>query len=220
MCSLILYHTSRSLSNLPYHTESDESNGIDCKIRRHVDKPRGINIAELIVQRIEDQPADNQSEHQQNQHSRMEHTNEHPHMIKGKQYRTVEIGDFHVHILFQRDESESAEEELLKERIHNGDIDRHPEKLSAVIPISDVRLAVTLLKSMMPRRVKYPPRITAKMAVPSRKEMSSPFFRNRNSALNSLHSSRRTQSRSWEVQEKTESLWGFLKNTAAVRLHQ
>ena len=89
-------------------------------------KPRRIDIAELIVQRIENQAAYDQAEHQQQKHCRVKHTNEHSHMVQGKQYRAEEISELDAYILFQRDKPESAEEKLLQKRIHNGYVDCHP----------------------------------------------------------------------------------------------
>ena len=89
-------------------------------------QPGRIDIAEFIVQCIENQSSNDQAEHDQRQHSRMEHTDQHSHMIDGKQYRAEEIGKLHVHILFQCDESEPTEEEFFKEGIHDGYVDCHP----------------------------------------------------------------------------------------------
>lgn len=92
-------------------------------------KPRRIDIAELIVQRIENQAAYDQAEHQQQKHCRVKHTNEHSHMVQGKQNRAEEIGKLDAYILFQRDKPESAEEKLLQKRIHNGYVDCHPNEI-------------------------------------------------------------------------------------------
>ena len=92
-------------------------------------KPRRIDIAELIVQRIKNQSANNQSEHQQQKHCRVKHTNEHSHMVQGKQNRAEEIGKLDAYILFQRDKPESAEEKLLQKRIHNGYVDCYPNEV-------------------------------------------------------------------------------------------
>ena len=111
------------------NTKQNNPNRVYRKVRRHMDEPRGINIAELIVQRVENQSAGNEAEHQQCQHSRMEHPNQHPHMVDGKQNRAEEISKPDIHILFQCNEPESSEEEFFQERIHDGYVDCHPDEV-------------------------------------------------------------------------------------------
>ena len=92
-------------------------------------EPRRVDISELIVQRIKNQASDNQAEHQQQKHRRMEHSNEHSHMVQGKQNWAEEIGKLDAYILFQRDEPESAEEKLFQKRIHDGYVDCYPNEI-------------------------------------------------------------------------------------------
>ena len=92
-------------------------------------EPRRVDISELIVQRIKNKSANNQSEHQQQKHCRMKHPNEHSHMVYRKQNRAEEIGKLDAYILFQRDESEPTEEKLFQKRIHNGYVDCYPDEV-------------------------------------------------------------------------------------------
>ena len=89
-------------------------------------KPGRVDVAELIVKGIENQSANNQTEHDQRQHCRMEHPDQHSHMVDGKEDRAEEVSKFYTHILFQCDEPEPTEEKFLKERIHDGYVDYHP----------------------------------------------------------------------------------------------
>ncbi len=65
-----------------------------------MDKLGRIYIAELVIECIENESSDDQPEHDQCQHRRMEHPDEHSDMVDGKQNRTEEVSKFHIHILF------------------------------------------------------------------------------------------------------------------------
>ena len=144
---------------------SDEA--ADCALR---------NMYGQSVQRIECDPTNDQPEHQQYQHRRTEHCKQHSHMVDGEQYRTKNAGKLHIHIFFRRDESEAAEEEFFRERIHDGNIDRNPDKVVCRAAYSGGQAGGHTAKINDSAQSKISAEDHTKIAIPSKSETSIPFI--------------------------------------------
>ena len=92
-------------------------------------EPGWVNVSQFIIERIENQPSDNQSNHKYRQDGRMKHAQQHSHVVHSKQHRAEKICEPDAYEFLQRYKSESPEEKLLQERIHNGNVNRHIEKV-------------------------------------------------------------------------------------------
>ena len=76
------------------YPEQNKSDGIDCKVCKHMYKPGRINVVVSFVKIVKDTAADYESCKKKQKYSDMEHSDKHSHVVECEKGRTEDVCEF------------------------------------------------------------------------------------------------------------------------------
>ena len=92
-------------------------------------QPGAVDGIQLFVQPVEDHTTDHQAHHDEQEECQGEPSDHHCHMVQAEGCSTEYVRQSSTRVLFQIGKDKTTEEELLQERIREGDIEAHIEEI-------------------------------------------------------------------------------------------